>query len=100
MAAVDPGTPDTINAVLSVANAGSTAELKRLIWTHREALFSDAADEVFAGLISRQNNTDADIAHLRGRRTLVAMCREHGIDAAFERDPSNSPLTEQVMAFL
>ena len=68
MAAEDRTSPEVIDAVLSVANAGSSSELKRLIWARREALFSDAADQVFEGLISQHRDNEEELAHLRGRR--------------------------------
>jgi CHAT domain-containing protein len=92
--------PEILEAVLSFANAGSLDELKHLVSERRKELLSDAADAVLERLILQHRDREEDLTHLRSRRTLLALCRERGIEAAFKQDTTASSLSELVMTFV
>lgn len=72
-----------VEAVDAFVGASTLAESKKIVETHRVELLTEAADQVFAVMLTKYRDDEALTHVLRDRRMLLARCRREGIDAAF-----------------
>ena len=79
-------------AILALVEAKSANQREQLIQQQQDILLSDAADDFLAAWIENEEEDDV-IRNLRECRTLLAKCRDEGIEAAFahQAPPHPSP---------
>ena len=79
-------------AILALVEAKSAKLREQLIRQQQDILLSDAADDFLAAWIENEEEDDV-IRNLRECRTLLAKCRDEGIEAAFahQAPPHPSP---------
>jgi len=74
-----------VETLLTLLDAESWAESKRIVENHRDLLLTDTADATLAYWLGeyRKGNNENAIRTLEVHRKLLIRCRREGIDAAF-----------------
>ena len=85
---------EVTEAVVTFVFAESWEESKRIVEERQDLLLTDAADEELAALITSNKDNEDTVNALKEHRTLLARCRQEGIDAAFAEDLQPSPATQ------